>query len=90
MLSKVFVATWVYISVVLVEPCPRSTCIYLKSVPDSNKCVAKLCRNTWGVTVVRILAFSAEVLTIFKTLAPLYLVPFLPSNKYVRGSYLVQ
>ena len=29
--------------------CPNNSCIYLMSVPFSNKCVAKLCRNVCNV-----------------------------------------
>ena len=38
-------ATWVYLSVVFIEVCPKSPCIYRMSVPLSNKCVAKLWRR---------------------------------------------
>jgi hypothetical protein len=37
----------------------------LRSVPDSKRCVAKLCRNTCGVTVSLIPAFAADFLTPF-------------------------
>src|SRR5680860_877097 len=41
--------TCVYICVVDICLCPSSSWINLVSVPLSNKCVAKLWRNVWGV-----------------------------------------
>ena len=43
-------ATWVFISVVLVELYPNKSWICLISVPFLNRWVAKLCLNMWGVT----------------------------------------
>ncbi len=37
---KFLVLTCVYISVVLLLLCPNNSCIYLRSVPLSNRCVA--------------------------------------------------
>lgn len=47
MLERFFLVTWVYISVVLELECPNSSCINLKSVPPSRRCVAKECL-LWG------------------------------------------
>jgi hypothetical protein len=37
--------TWVYMSVVFISLCPKSSCIKRISVPFSSKCVAKLWRK---------------------------------------------
>ena len=50
--------TCVYISVVFELLCPRSSWLYLKSTPLSNKCVAKLCLSECTPTSFPIFAFS--------------------------------
>ena len=41
--------TCVYRWVVLILKCPKIYLIYLMSIPFSNKFVAKLCLNVWGL-----------------------------------------
>ena len=49
-LSWIGVVRCVYISVERMLLCPSNICTIRVSTPSSNNLVAKLCRNTWGVT----------------------------------------
>ncbi len=50
-------------------------------MPNFKKWMAKLCRNTCGVTVFPTPAFAADFLTIRNALSAVYFDVFLPSNK---------
>ena len=59
--------TWVYISVVLLELCPKSCCIYRKLTPFSKRWVAKLCRKVCMVSLVLPSAFLLERLNTWQS-----------------------
>ncbi len=71
-----------YNSVVEIEAWPSNCWMYRMSVPDSSRCVAKLCLSVWGWTSFFICALCAHFCTIFWR----FLVvncPFGPEKRYI-------
>src|SRR4030043_926649 len=82
------VLTCVHISVVLLLLCPRSSWIYLKSVPFSRACVAKLCLNPCIDISFLIPALSlACSKTACAVLIDRYLPSRAPSKSHFPGLY---
>ena len=85
--SKPLFVIWVYISVVLLLECPSRDCMYRKSVPFSNKCVANECLRLCIDTFLLIFAILKAVLKILYILLSAYCPPFSPSNSHSFGLY---
>ena len=88
--SKPLVVICVYISVVLLLECSNKLCIYLKSVPFSSKCVAKLCLKVWTVILFFMPTFFIAAFSTFCMLLSAYYPPFSPSNNHSFGLYSLQ
>ena len=78
------VVTCVYISVTLMELCPSISWIYRISTSASNKLVAKVCLNMWGVICKSISAREQYLFIILRTAWSDRGLPFWLAKKWLQ------